>query len=82
MAIDPTLLEILVCPVDKGPLHLLESESCFYNPRLRRRYEIRDDIPVMLVEESTEVTDDTEHERLLTLADDPPAMTGPSGPET
>lgn len=66
MALSPDLLEILVCPEDKGPLHHLEAESILYNPRLRRVYEIRDDIPVMLVEEARPV-DDAEHERLMGL---------------
>lgn len=66
MSLAPELLEILACPEDKGPLYYLESEATLYNPRLRRRYEIRDDIPVMLIEESQTV-DDVEHERLMAL---------------
>lgn len=68
MALDPKLLEILACPEDKGPLLYFESEHALYNPRLRRRYEIRDDIPVMLVDEA-EAVDDAEHDRLLAKAD-------------
>ena len=49
--IDDRLLEILACPEDKGPL-LLVGEDALYNPRLKRRYEVRDDIPVMLVDEA------------------------------
>ena len=41
MALATELLEILACPDDKGPLYYLEGESVLYNPRLRRRYEIR-----------------------------------------
>lgn len=66
MALDPALLAILACPIDKGPLVYVESESILYNPRSRRRYEIHDDIPVMLPEEST-VLDDEEHARLTEL---------------
>jgi len=69
MALDPALLEILVCPEDHGPLHYLESEDVLYNPRLRRVYEVRDGIAVMLVEEARTV-DDVEHERLMALAGD------------
>lgn len=58
MSLDPALLAILACPEDKGPLYYLESEQVLYNPRLRRTYEIRDDIPVMLVDEATTVDDD------------------------
>jgi uncharacterized protein YbaR (Trm112 family) len=63
MALDAALLEILACPDDKGPLYYVEDEELLYNPRLRRAYEIRDGIPVMLVDEARAV-DDGEHERL------------------
>jgi len=66
MALSPALLEILACPEDKGPLYYLETESLLYNPRLQRRYDIRDDIPVMLIPESTTV-DAAEHARLMAL---------------
>ena len=66
MSLDPTLLDILVCPEDKGDLHYLESEDVLFNPRLRRTYEVRDGIPVMLVEEATELTDE-EFDRLSAL---------------
>ena len=64
MALDPQLLEILACPEDKGPLYYLADEDALYNPRLKRRYDIRDDIPVMLIDEASTV-DDAEHERIL-----------------
>ena len=53
MALYPGLLEILACPEDKGPLVYLEDEDTLYNPRLGRRYDIRDDIPVLLIDEAT-----------------------------
>jgi uncharacterized protein len=68
MPLDPKLLEILACPEDKGPLLYFADEQSLYNPRLRRRYEVRDDIPIMLVDEAETVTDD-EHERLLVKAE-------------
>jgi uncharacterized protein YbaR (Trm112 family) len=68
MALDPQLLEILAWPEDKGPLLYFESESALYNPRLKRRYEIRDDIPIMLIDEA-ETVDDAEHDRLLAKAE-------------
>jgi len=64
MALDPALLEILACPDDKGPLYYVESEELLYNPRLQRRYDVRDGIPVMLIPEATTV-DDAEHQRLM-----------------
>lgn len=66
MSIDPQLIHVLVCPQDKGELHLIEAEQCLYNPRLHRRYEIRDGIPIMLVEEAEQV-DDAEHSRLMAI---------------
>lgn len=67
MALDQKLLEILACPEDKGPLLYFADEEALYNPRLKRRYAVRDDIPIMLVDES-ETVDDTEHARLLAKA--------------
>ena len=64
MALDPQLLAVLACPEDKGPLYYLEDEDSLYNPRLKRRYAIRDDIPVMLIPEA-ETVDDAEHERIM-----------------
>ncbi|MGH9192582.1 MAG: Trm112 family protein [Acidimicrobiales bacterium] len=68
MALDPQLLEILACPEDKGPLLYFADEDTLYNPRLKRRYAIREDIPIMLIDEADTV-DETEHERLLAKAD-------------
>ncbi len=68
MALDPQLLEILACPDDKGSLLYFESEQALYNPRLKRRYAIRDDIPIMLVDEA-ETVSDTEHDRLVAKAE-------------
>jgi uncharacterized protein YbaR (Trm112 family) len=64
MALDPQLLEILACPEDKGPLYYLADEDSLYNPRLKRRYAIRDDIPIMLIDEA-ETLDDAEDERIM-----------------
>jgi uncharacterized protein YbaR (Trm112 family) len=68
MSLDPKLLEILACPEDKGPLLYFEDEQVLYNPRLKRKYEIRDDIPVMLIDEAV-AADDAEHARLLAKAE-------------
>jgi uncharacterized protein YbaR (Trm112 family) len=67
MTLDAKLLSILACPEDKGPLLYFEDESSLYNPRLRRRYAVRDDIPIMLIDEA-ETVDDAEHDRLLAKA--------------
>ena len=68
MALDPQLLDILACPEDKGPLLYFEAEEVLYNPRLKRRYAIRDDIPIMLIDEA-ETVDEAEHDRLLAKAE-------------
>ena len=70
MALDPTLLDVLACPEDKGPLLYIEAEDALYNPRLKRRYAIRDDIPIMLVDEA-ETVDDAEHDRIMALDIEP-----------
>ncbi|EHI14525.1 hypothetical protein KEK_01825 [Mycolicibacterium thermoresistibile ATCC 19527] len=62
--LDEKLLDILVCPQDRGPLLLIDGEW-LYNPRLRRAYPIEDGIPVLLVDEARTVTDDAEHQRML-----------------
>lgn len=66
MSLDAALLSILACPQDKGPLFYLEAEQVLFNPRLRRTYEVRDGIPVMLVEEASDL-DDGEFQRLSAI---------------
>ena len=78
MPLDPTLLEILACPEDKGPLYYFVDEDALYNPRLKRRYAVRDGIPVMLIDEA-ETVDDAEHVRLMERVDTegiPPTFEG------
>ena len=38
MPLDPLLIEVLACPVDKGPLLWFEDEDLLYNPRLKKSY--------------------------------------------
>jgi uncharacterized protein YbaR (Trm112 family) len=52
MAISKELLEILVCPVDKAELDLKPDGSGLKCTQCKRVYPIRDDIPVMLVDEA------------------------------
>jgi uncharacterized protein YbaR (Trm112 family) len=68
MALDPRLLTILACPKDKGPLLYFPDEDSLYNPRLRLRYRITDDIPVMLIDEADTV-DEAEAARLAAKAE-------------
>ena len=69
MSLAPELLSILACPEDKGPLYYLPEEGVLLNPRLSRTYAIRDDIRVMLVEESTTIEGD-ELARLQAIIDE------------
>ena len=64
--VDDSLLSILVCPADRGPLVLVDDADgqLLYNPRLRRAYRIEDGIPVLLIAEARDVDDD-EHVRLM-----------------
>ncbi len=54
MALSKDLLEILVCPKCKGDIVLLDDETGLVCPVCRLKYPIRDDIPVMLVDEAEE----------------------------
>ena len=56
--IDPRLAEILVCPADHGDLAQNESESLLECQACGRTYPVRDGIPVMLLDESEENSDD------------------------
>ncbi|MCC3314416.1 Trm112 family protein [Nocardia africana] len=65
--LDPTLLSLLACPEDKGPLSLVrdaDGNSVLYNPRLRRAYPVDNGIPVLLVDEARAVGD-AEHEAFI-----------------
>ena len=55
MALSPELLEILRCPKCKSEVELKEDESGLKctNPECKLVYPIKDDIPVMLIEEAT-----------------------------
>lgn len=54
-SLDPRLLEILACPVDRGPLSPVSGDR-LYNPRLYLIYRIDDGIPVLLRDEAKEAT--------------------------
>jgi hypothetical protein len=57
MAINPELLEILACPKCKGEIHLTPAEDGLVCERCRLVYEIRDDIPIMLIDEARPLAD-------------------------
>jgi uncharacterized protein YbaR (Trm112 family) len=67
--LDPRMVAILACPEDKGPLYYLPDEASLYNPRLKRVYPVRGEIPVMLVEHARSVEDE-EHDRIMAKVED------------
>jgi len=57
MAISDELLEILACPKCKGDISLNEAGDGLICEHCRLVYEIRDDIPIMLIEEAKPLDD-------------------------
>lgn len=55
---DPRLLEILVCPLCKGPLDYRREKAEFVCKPCRLAFPIKDDIPVMLEDEARELAPD------------------------
>ena len=53
MPVDPELLEILVCPACKTPVQLVADGAGLKCNQCRRVYPIKDEIPVMLIDEAT-----------------------------
>ncbi|MGE4218705.1 MAG: Trm112 family protein [Alphaproteobacteria bacterium] len=50
--VDPKLLELLVCPLTKGPLRYDAERQELVSEEARLAYPIRDGIPIMLVDEA------------------------------
>jgi uncharacterized protein len=55
---DKKLLDILVCPVTKGPLYYDKEKQELISISARLAYPIRDDIPVMLEEEARTISEE------------------------
>jgi len=55
--IDPRLLEILVCPLTKGPLTYDRARQELLSPQAGLAYPVRDGIPIMLVDEARTLDD-------------------------
>ena len=53
--VDPKLLEILVCPLTKGPLEYNATQQELISRKARLAYPIRDGIPIMLPEEARSI---------------------------
>ena len=58
--VDPKLLEILVCPLTKGPLRYDRERQELISDQAGLAYPIRDGIPIMLVDEARRLDDETE----------------------
>ncbi len=56
--VDPKLLEILVCPLTKGTLSYDRDKQELISREAGLAYPIRDGIPIMLVDEARQLTDD------------------------
>ncbi|MEP3248437.1 MAG: Trm112 family protein [Sneathiella sp.] len=56
-AVDPKLLEILVCPVTKGPLTFDRDASELVSKKASLAFPIRNGIPIMLVDEARQIED-------------------------
>lgn len=63
---DMQLLDILVCPVTKGPLKYDKDKQELISTSARLAYPIRDDIPVMLEDEAREISED-EYEKFKAM---------------
>jgi uncharacterized protein YbaR (Trm112 family) len=57
--ISKELLDILACPKCKGPVEVTEKNAGLVCKSCRLVYEIRDDIPVMLIDEAKKLKEDT-----------------------
>jgi hypothetical protein len=57
-SIDPKLLEILVCPLTKGPLRYDAEAQELVSDKAGLAYPIRDGIPIMLVDEARRLDDE------------------------
>ena len=55
MSVSPQLLAILVCPKCKGELEYREAEPALVCHACRLRYRVRDDLPIMLIDEATPI---------------------------
>lgn len=56
--LDPKLLEVLVCPVSRGPLIYDPENSELISQKAGLAFPIRDGVPIMLADEARELTPD------------------------
>lgn len=55
--VDPKLLEVLVCPVTRGPLHYDREAGELISKKARLAYPVREGVPIMLADEARELSD-------------------------
>jgi hypothetical protein len=58
LPVDPRLLELLVCPLTKGPLRYDRAREELVSDQAGLAYPIRDGIPIMLVDEARQLDED------------------------
>ena len=59
-AIDPKLLELLACPLTRGPLIYDSEHNELVSPRAHLAFPVRDGIPIMLASEARQIDDEAE----------------------
>ena len=74
MTVDAELLEILVCPNDRGEIDYLEDQQVIVCRTCGYRYPVRDDIPVMLIDEAEKPESEEVRGQAVTDLDDPQAL--------
>ncbi|QNL20026.1 Trm112 family protein [Hyphobacterium sp. CCMP332] len=55
--VDPKLLEVLVCPVTRGPLVYDRKKGELVSKKARLAYPVREGVPIMLPDEARELSD-------------------------
>ncbi len=55
--VDPRLLDVLVCPLTRSALHYDRARQELISPQARKAFPVRDGVPIMLVEEARDLSD-------------------------
>ncbi len=55
--LDPKMLDMLVCPLTKGPLEFDESAQELVSPKAKLAYPVRDGVPILLISEGRPLDD-------------------------
>jgi len=58
ISVDPALLEVLVCPVTRGPLIYDQAQQELISHQARKAYPVRAGVPIMLGDEARDLGDD------------------------